>query len=93
MLFRSVRYFDHVGQYVNDTTISIACNSPKFGGNCLSTDQKLFVNWNFKDHWGRFVGAGVYLVQFKLVARYENRKIEEELIDKWGVRRQKKQIN
>ena len=86
----SVRYFDHVGQYVNDTTISIACNSPKFGGNCLSTDQKLFVNWNFKDHWGRFVGTGVYLVQFKLVARYENRKIEEELIDKWGVRRQKK---
>jgi hypothetical protein len=90
MLSFSVRYFDHVGQYVNDTVISVACNSPKFGGNCLNTDQKLFVNWNFKDRSGRFVGAGVYLVQFKLVVRYENKRIEEELIDKWGVRRSKK---
>jgi hypothetical protein len=90
MLSFSVRYFDHVGQYVNDTTISVACNSPKFGGNCLNTDQKLFVNWNFKDRAGRFVGAGVYLVQFKLVARYENKTVEEEVIDKWGVRRSKK---
>ena len=50
----------------------------------------LFVNWNFKDRAGRFVGAGVYLVQFKLVARYENKTVEEEVIDKWGVRRSKK---
>ena len=84
-----VNYYDHLGQYVNDTTIMVPCNSPKFGGNCLSTDQKVFVNWNFKDHTGRFVGSGVYNVQFKMVVRYEKKKIEEEIKDKWGVRRKK----
>ncbi len=84
-----VNYYDHLGQYVNDTTILVPCNSPKFGGNCLVSDQKLFVNWNFKDHRGRFVGTGVYTVQFKMVVRYEKKKIEEEIKDKWGVRRKK----
>jgi len=85
-----VNYYDHLGQYVNDTTIIVPCNSPKFGGNCLSTDQKVFVNWNFKDHNGRFVGSGVYMVQFKMIVRYEKKKIEEEIKNKWGVRRKKK---
>ncbi len=85
-----VNYFDHIGQYVNDTVITVPCNSPKFGGNCLNSDQKVFVNWNFKDHNGRFVGTGVYTVQFKMVIRYERKKIEEEIKDKWGVRRKKK---
>ena len=85
-----VNYYDHLGQYVNDTTILVPCNSPKFGGNCLVSDQKIFVNWNFKDHRGRFVGTGVYSVQFKMVVRYEKKKIEEEIKDKWGVRRSKK---
>ena len=84
-----VNYNDHLGQYVNDTTIMVPCNSPKFGGNCLNSDQKVFVNWNFKDHTGRFVGTGIYMVQFKMVVRYESRKIEEEIKDKWGVRRKK----
>jgi hypothetical protein len=84
-----VNYYDHLGQYVNDTTILVPCNSPKFGGNCLVSDKKLFVNWNFKDHRGRFVGTGVYTVQFKMVVRYEKKKIEEEIKDKWGVRRKK----
>ena len=84
-----VNYFDHLGQYVNDTIITVPCNSPKFGGNCLETDKKVFVNWNFKDHKGRFVGTGVYNVQFKMVVRYENKKIVEEFKDKWGVRRKK----
>ncbi|MCQ2107978.1 MAG: hypothetical protein MJZ05_04345 [Fibrobacter sp.] len=84
-----VNFSDHLGQYVNDTIISVPCNSPKFGGNCLATDKKVFVNWNFKDHNGRFVGDGVYTVQFKMVVRYENKKIEEEMKDKWGVRRKK----
>lgn len=82
-----VNYYDHLGQYVNDTSITVQCNSWKFGGNCLDTDKKVFVNWNFKDHNGRFVGTGVYMVQFKMVVRYEKKKIEEELKDKWGVRR------
>ena len=77
-----VNYYDHLGQYVNDTTILVPCNSPKFGGNCLESDQKIFVNWNFKDHRGRFVGTGVYTVQFKMVVRYEKKKIEEEIKDK-----------
>ncbi len=85
-----VNYYDHLGQYVNDTTIIVPCNSPKFGGNCLATDQKVFVNWNFKDHNGRFVGSGVYNVQFKMIVRYEKKKIEEEIKNKWGVRRKKK---
>ncbi|WP_407456640.1 hypothetical protein [Fibrobacter sp.] len=85
-----VYYFDHLGQYVNDTVITVPCNSPKFGGNCLETDKKVFVNWNFKDHKGRFVGTGIYTVQFKMVVRYENKKIVEEIKDKWGVRRRKK---
>ena len=85
-----VNYYDHLGQYVNDTSITVQCNSWKFGGNCLETDKKVFVNWNFKDHNGRFVGTGVYNVQFKMVVRYEKKKIEEELKDKWGVRRKNK---
>jgi len=84
-----VNYFDHLGQYVNDTIITVPCQSPKFGGNCLETDKKVFVNWNFKDHKGRFVGTGVYNVQFKMVVRYEDKKIVEEIKDKWGVRRKK----
>ena len=84
-----VNYFDHLGQYVNDTIITVPCESPKFGGNCLETDKKVFVNWNFKDHKGRFVGTGVYTVQFKMVVRYEDKKIVEEIKDKWGVRRKK----
>lgn len=84
-----VNYFDNLGQYVNDSIITVPCNSPKFGGNCLATDKKVFVNWNFKDHKGRFVGTGVYNVQFKMIVRYENKKIEEEIKDKWGVRRKK----
>ena len=85
-----VNYYDHLGQYVNDTSITVQCNSWKFGGNCLDTDKKVFVNWNFKDHTGRFVGTGVYMVQFKMVVKYEKKKIEEEVKDKWGVRRSKK---
>ena len=85
-----VNYTDHLGQYVNDSIITVPCNSPKFGGNCLETDKKVFVNWNFKDHRGRFVGTGVYNVQFKMIVRYENKKIEEEMKDKWGVRRKKR---
>jgi len=84
-----VNFTDHLGQFVNDTIITVPCNSPKFGGNCLSTDKKVFVNWNFKDHSGRFVGAGVYNVHFRMVVRYEDKKIEEEIKDKWGVRRKK----
>ena len=84
-----VHYFDHLGQYVNDTVITVPCESPKFGGNCLETDKKVFVNWNFKDHKGRFVGTGIYNVQFKMIVRYENKKIQEEIKDKWGVRRKK----
>lgn len=84
-----VNYSDHLGQFVNDTVITVPCNSPKFGGNCLESDKKVFVNWNFKDHRGRFVGTGVYNVHFKMVARYEDKKIEEEIKDKWGVRRKK----
>ena len=84
-----VNYFDHLGQYVNDTVITVQCNSAKFGGNCLETDKKVFVNWNFKDHKGRFVGTGIYTVQFKMIVRYENRKIEEQIKDKGGVRRKK----
>jgi hypothetical protein len=56
----------------------------------LTTDKKVFVNWNYKDHTGRLVGAGVYIVQFKLVVRYKQKKIQEEMRDKWGVRRKKK---
>ena len=85
-----VNYTDHLGQYVNDTVITVPCNSPKFGGNCLETDKKVFVNWNYKDHRGRFVGTGVYNVQFKMIVRYESKKIEEEIKDKWGVRRKKR---
>jgi hypothetical protein len=85
-----VYYFDHLGQYVNDTVITVPCNSPKFAGNCLETDKKVFVNWNFKDRNGRFVGTGIYTVQFKMVVRYENKKIVEEIKDKWGVRRRRK---
>jgi hypothetical protein len=84
-----VNYYDHLGQYVNDTTIMVPCNSPKFGGNCLNSDQKVFVNWNFKDHNGRFVGTGIYMVQFKMIVRYEKKQITEEIKDKWGVRRKK----
>jgi hypothetical protein len=84
----SVSYFDNLGQYVTDTTLTIPCTSPKFGGgNCLTTDKKVFVGWNYKDRSGRFVGTGVYIVQFKLVVRYDKKKIEEEQKDKWGVRR------
>ena len=82
-----VNFYDNLGQYVNDTIITVPCNSPKFGGNCLETDKKVFVNWNFKDSKGRFVGTGVYTVQFKMIVRYENKKIEEVVRDKWGVRR------
>ena len=85
-----VNYYDHLGQYVNDTVITVPCNSPKFAGNCLATDKKVFVNWNFKDHNGRFVGTGVYNVQFKMIVRHPKGKIEEEIKDKWGVRRKKK---
>src|SRR5574344_2139314 len=84
----SVSYCDNLGQYVTDTTLTIPCTSPKFGGgNCLTTDKKVFVGWNYKDRRGRFVGTGVYIVQFKLVVRYDKKKIEEEQKDKWGVRR------
>jgi len=88
----SVSYFDNIGQYVTDTTFNIPCNSAAFGTdqNCLTTDKKVFVNWNYKDHTGRLVGAGVYIVQFKLVVRYKQKKIQEEMRDKWGVRRKKK---
>jgi hypothetical protein len=86
----SVSYYDNLGQYVNDTTLTVACDSPKFGGNCLDTDKKVFVNWNYKDLACWFVGTGVYIVQFKLVVRYESKKIEEEMRDKWGVRRKTK---
>ncbi|MCF0221050.1 MAG: hypothetical protein HUK19_02030 [Fibrobacter sp.] len=84
-----VNFTDHLGQFVNDTVIVVECNSPKFNYNCLSTDKKVFVNWNFKDYNNRFVGSGVYTVQFKMVVRYKDKKIEEEMKDKWGVRRKK----
>ncbi|MCK9182122.1 MAG: hypothetical protein M0P13_04475, partial [Fibrobacteraceae bacterium] len=88
----SVSYFDNLGQYVTDTTFNIPCNSAAFGENknCLTTDKKVFVNWNYKDHKGRLVGTGVYIVQFKLVVRYKQKKVEEEMRDKWGVRRKTK---
>ncbi|MCQ2089496.1 MAG: hypothetical protein MJY93_04550, partial [Fibrobacter sp.] len=82
-----VNFTDHLGQFVNDTVIVVECNSPKFNNNCLSTDKKVFVNWNFKDNNNRFVGTGVYTVQFKMIVRYKDKKIEEEMKDKWGVRR------
>ncbi|PWL03714.1 hypothetical protein [Hallerella porci] len=87
----SVSYFDNLGQYVTDTTFNIPCNSAAFGTdqNCLTTDKKVFVNWNYKDHTGRLVGSGVYVVEFKLVVRYKQKKIQEEMRDKWGVRRKK----
>ncbi len=87
----SVSYFDNLGQYVTDTTFNIPCNSPAFGAgrNCLTTDKKVFVNWNYKDHSGRLVGSGVYIVEFKLVVRYKQKKVQEEMRDKWGVRRKK----
>lgn len=87
----SVSYFDNLGQYVTDTTFNIPCNSPAFGTsqNCLTTDKKVFVNWNYKDHTGRLVGSGVYIVEFKLIVRYKQKKIQEEMRDKWGVRRKK----
>ena len=31
----SVSYFDNLGQYVTDTTLTIPCTSPKFGGGKL----------------------------------------------------------
>ena len=87
----SVSYFDNLGQYVTDTTFNIPCNSAAFGAsqNCLATDKKVFVNWNYKDHTGRLVGSGVYIVEFKLVVRYKQKKVQEEMRDKWGVRRKK----
>lgn len=87
----SVSYFDNLGQYVTDTTFNIPCNSAAFGAsqNCLTTDKKVFVNWNYKDHTGRLVGSGVYIVEFKLVVRYKQKKVQEEMRDKWGVRRKK----
>ena len=87
----SVSYFDNLGQYVTDTTFNIPCNSAAFGEgrNCLTTDKKVFVNWNYKDHSGRLVGSGVYIVEFKLVVRYKQKKVQEEMRDKWGVRRKK----
>ncbi len=87
----SVSYFDNMGHYVTDTTFNIPCNSPAFGSsqNCLTTDKKVFVNWNYKDHTGRLVGSGVYIVEFKLVVRYKQKKVQEEMRDKWGVRRKK----
>lgn len=87
----SVSYFDNLGQYVTDTTFNIPCNSPAFGAsqNCLTTDKKVFVNWNYKDHTGRLVGSGIYIVEFKLVVRYKQKKVQEEMRDKWGVRRKK----
>ncbi len=87
----SVSYFDNLGQYVTDTTFNIPCNSAAFGAgrNCLTTDKKVFVNWNYKDHSGRLVGSGVYIVEFKLVVRYKQKKVQEEMRDKWGVRRKK----
>jgi hypothetical protein len=85
-----VQYFDHLGQYVTDTTVVLPCKHAKFGGNCLDTDQKLFVNWNYKNKDGRFVGSGVYMVQFKMLVQYEATTIKEEMLDKWGVRRKNK---
>lgn len=87
----SVSYFDNLGHYVTDTTFNIPCNSAAFGTsqNCLTTDKKVFVNWNYKDHTGRLVGSGVYIVEFKLIVRYKQKKIQEEMRDKWGVRRKK----
>ena len=87
-----VNFTDHLGQYVNDTIISVPCTDFRFGDSkkgCLDTDRKVFVNWNFKDSKGRFVGNGVYNVQFKMIVRYKKKKIEEEVLDKWGVRRKK----
>ena len=84
-----VQYYDHVGQFVTDTVITIPCENPKFGGNCLETDKKMFVNWNYKNKDGRFVASGVYLVNFELQVRYEKKVIKEEMLDKWGVRRKK----
>ena len=74
---------------MKDKNIMVMCNSAQLGGNCLSAEQKVFVNWNFKDHTGRFVGSGIYMVQFKMVVRYEKKEIKEEIKDKWGVRRKK----
>lgn len=85
----SAYYFDNHGQYVTDTVLVVECAHPLFGGNCLDTDQKLFIDWNFKDSRGRFVGSGVYVANFSLFVRYENVTIREERIEKVGVRRTK----
>jgi hypothetical protein len=91
----STYYFDNLGQYVTDTIIVVNCNHPAFGGNCLDTDKKLFIDWNFKDARGRFVGSGIYVANFSLFVRYNTSAngrpvvIKEETIEKVGVRRSK----
>jgi hypothetical protein len=84
----STYYFDHLGQYVADKSEVVPCDHESFEGNCLTSNQKMFISWNFKTNDNRFVGSGVYLVQFKLLIRYEKTQIVEEMIDKWGVRRE-----
>jgi len=85
----STYYFDNAGQYVTDTVMVIPCNHPAFGGNCLTTDKKLFIDWNFKDSHGRYVGTGVYIANFTLYVRYQRVTIKEQSLDKVGVRRTK----
>ena len=85
----STYFFDNQGQYVSDTVMVFSCAHPAFGGNCLNTTKKMFVNWNFKDRTGRFVGTGVYVTNFNLIIRYEGATIKEERTEKVGVRRKK----
>jgi hypothetical protein len=83
----AVQYYDHLGQFVADTVVNIPCTHPEFEGNCLTSDKKIFIKWNFKSSNGRFVGTGVYISKLRLLVRYRGNELEEELIDRWGVRR------
>jgi hypothetical protein len=78
-------YFDHNGQFVTDLSKTIPCTAQEFDGNCLTTDKKLFLKWNYKSKENRFVGSGVYVVNFKVLIRYDGAKVEEEMQERWGV--------
>ncbi|HSQ40799.1 MAG TPA: hypothetical protein VLM37_00810, partial [Fibrobacteraceae bacterium] len=85
----STYYFDNAGQYVTDTVMLVPCTHQAFGGNCLTTDKKLFIDWNFKDSRGRFVGTGAYVANYSLFVRYESVTIKEDETQTVGVRRTK----
>ncbi len=86
----STYYFDNLVQYVTDMLFELPCNHPTyFDGNCLQTNKKLFIDWNYQDNTGRFVGTGVYVANFHLFVRYKNVSIEEQRLEEIGVKRTK----